>query len=73
MSYYLGSENKGADQLHSYRTADLHLRLRICKKAVFSHDMVHIFSVSVKRQDEEGIQKRLRQVKGTVIFLSFGA
>ena len=26
------SENKGADQLHGYREADLRLRFRICKK-----------------------------------------
>ena len=34
--YYLCSENKGADQLRSYREADLHLCLRICKMLVFS-------------------------------------
>ena len=33
--YYLCSENKEADQLHSYCTADLHLCFRICKKLVF--------------------------------------
>ena len=38
--YYLRSKNKGADQLHSYR--DLHLRLGICKKQVFSHDAAHM-------------------------------
>ena len=30
------SENKGADQLHGYREADLRLCFRICKKPVFS-------------------------------------
>ena len=35
-SYYLCSENKGADQLHGYREADLCLCFRICKKSVFS-------------------------------------
>ena len=30
------SENKGADQLRSYREADLRLCFRICKKTVFS-------------------------------------
>ena len=35
-SYYLCSENKGADQLHDYREADLRLCFRICKKPVFS-------------------------------------
>ena len=34
--YYLCSENKGADQLRSYRKADLRLCFRICKKPVFS-------------------------------------
>ena len=34
--YYLVSENKGADQLRGYRTADLRLCFRICKKPVFS-------------------------------------
>ena len=32
----LCSENKGADQLRSYREADLRLCFRICKKPVFS-------------------------------------
>ena len=34
--YNLCSENKGADQLHGYREADLHLCFRIWKKLVFS-------------------------------------
>ena len=34
--YYLGSENKGADQLRGYREADLRLCFRLCQKAVFS-------------------------------------
>ena len=34
--YYLCSENIGADQLRSYREADLRLCFRICKKLVFS-------------------------------------
>ena len=34
--FYLCSENKGADQLHSYREADLRLCFRICKMLVFS-------------------------------------
>ena len=34
--FYLCSQNKGADQLHGYRAADLHLCFRICKKQVFS-------------------------------------
>ena len=41
--YYLFSENKGADQLRSYRKADLLLCFRICKKR-FSHDAAHISS-----------------------------
>ena len=35
-SYYLCSENKGADQLRGYREADLRLCFRICKTLVFS-------------------------------------
>ena len=34
--YYLYSENKGADQLHGYREADLRLCFRKCKNPVFS-------------------------------------
>ena len=33
---YLCSENKGADQLRTYREADLRHCFRICKKPVFS-------------------------------------
>ena len=34
--YYPYSENKGADQLHSYCVADPRLCFRICKNPVFS-------------------------------------
>ena len=34
--YYLCSKNKGADKLHAYREADLHLCLCICENPVFS-------------------------------------
>ena len=34
--YNLCSEYKGADQLHSYREADLRLCFCICKRQVFS-------------------------------------
>ena len=34
--YYLWSENKGADQLHGYREADLRLCFRIYKTLVFT-------------------------------------
>ena len=34
--YYPNSENKVADQLHSYCAADQRLCFRICKKPVFS-------------------------------------
>ena len=34
--YYLCNENKGADQLHGYREADLRLCFLICKMLVFS-------------------------------------
>ena len=33
--YYPCSENKGADQLHSYYAADLHLCFCTCKKSFF--------------------------------------
>ena len=35
-SYYLCSENKGADQLRGSREADLRLCFHICKTLVFS-------------------------------------
>ena len=34
--YFPCSENKGADQIHGYREADLHLCFCICKNPVFS-------------------------------------
>ena len=41
--YYPSSENKGADQLRSYREADLRLCFRLCRLLVFprggSHDL----------------------------------
>ena len=40
--YYLGSENKDADQLCSHCAADLRFCFRICKKR-FSHDAAHLF------------------------------
>ena len=39
----LCSKNKGADQLHIYCAADLHLCFCICKKQ-FSHDAAHMTS-----------------------------
>ena len=39
--YYLCSENKGADQLCGYCTADLRLCFCICKNR-FSHDAAHM-------------------------------
>ena len=33
--YYPSSENKGADQLHGYREADLRLCFRLCRLLVF--------------------------------------
>ena len=39
--YYPYSKNKGADQLPSYREADLRLCLRICKKPVFLMTRLH--------------------------------
>ena len=40
--YFICSENKGVDQLCSKYTADLRLCFCICKKACFSHEVVHI-------------------------------
>ena len=39
------SENKGADQLHSYHETDLHLCFRICQKNGFPHDVAHIIKL----------------------------
>ena len=39
--YYLCSENIGADQLHFYYAADLHLFFCICISR-FSHDIAHM-------------------------------
>ena len=40
--YYLSSENKGADQLGSYREADLRLCFLSNAKCWFSHDGPHL-------------------------------
>ena len=49
--YYLYSENKGADQLCSYREADLRLCFRLCRLLVFprggSNDETHFFHGTV--------------------------
>ena len=50
--YYLCSENKGADQLRSYRAADLRLCFRICKKAGFLN-LQHICSTETSTTEEE--------------------
>ena len=39
--YYPCSENKGDDQLRSYREADLRLCFRLCR--LFSHEVAHFF------------------------------
>ena len=44
--YYLCSENKGADQLHGYCAADLHLCFCICKNSV-SHKTAHIIMIKL--------------------------
>ena len=53
--YYLCRENIGADQLRSYRAADLRLCFRICKKW-FSNDAAHIISVNLEREKEDSIK-----------------
>ena len=40
--YYLSSKNKGADQMHSYRAADLCLCLGIRKRQGFTHNVAQI-------------------------------
>ena len=53
--YYPCSENKGADQLHGYREADLRLFFRICKSR-FSHDAAHlILRFLLERECHENI------------------
>ena len=42
--YYLCSKNKGADQLRSYRAADLCLRFTYAKNG-FSHDAAHTIGI----------------------------
>ena len=39
--YYLCSENKGSDQLHSYYAAELHLCFHIYAKNRVFYDMAH--------------------------------
>ena len=46
--YYLSSENKGADQLHGHREADLRLCFRIYAKRLFSHDATQMIFRSAK-------------------------
>ena len=46
--YYLCSENKGADQLHGYREADLGLCFRICKNLIFSRHGSYYSNVKIK-------------------------
>ena len=43
--YYLCRENKDADQLRSYREADLRLCFCICKKPVFSRRGSFVYRV----------------------------
>ena len=47
--YYPCSENKGADQLHGYREADLRLGFRICKKPVFSRRGSYVLLCAYKK------------------------
>ena len=51
--YYLYRENKGADQLCCYRTADLCLCFRICKSRL-SHDQAQIRHMSSQAIHEIG-------------------
>ena len=46
--YFLCSENKDADQLCSYNTADLHLCFRICKKAGFLMMRLNVYIKQLK-------------------------
>ena len=58
--YYLSSKNKGADQLRSYREADLRLCFRICKTLVFFHDAAYN-SLSVFTQDNSHLRHPFTQ------------
>ena len=49
--YYLYSENKGADQLHGYREADLRLCFLHNAKSWFSHDAAHMEVGHSKKQN----------------------
>ena len=57
--YYLCSENNGADQLRSYREADLRLCFRICKKMVFSQRDTYIVWLGCGRAREGKISALL--------------
>ena len=56
--YYPCSENKGADQLCSYCTADLRLCFRLCKLLVFSCDGSCTMSPKKKTVETERENKR---------------
>ena len=65
--YYLFNANKGTDQLHGYRSADLCLCFRICIKQVFScwgfHDIGYADTVL------HGVQRRMISVDKFFVFL----
>ena len=71
--YYLCSENKGADQLRSYREADLRLCFRICKKPVFSRCgskgspfiTLCLGSIELDRHIRESLYK------GTILYINY--
>ena len=47
--YFLCRESKCVDQLCSNYTADLRLCFCICKKACFSHEVVHIVYIETEK------------------------
>ena len=67
--YYLCSENKGGDQLRSYREADLRLCFRICKKPVFSRrgsndkiTTVSVLQIQLLIINQSNIEKNCREM-----------
>ena len=56
----LCSKNKGADQLHSHRTADLCLSSHM-RKSRFSHDLANIIKVYIRyKAMEQNLKFKIR-------------
>ena len=77
--YYPCIENKGPDQLHGYREADLRLCFRICKKLVFSRRCSNnvrnimrkpIFSKFPTNSDTNRAVQSQKMVRGLKFFIT---